>query len=90
MHKIKNRTAPLSFLEKIEQPAHSYLTRFSGGSYRKPKIILRKCRFRISIRSPAISNNLAGSTEKEIQSSCIFNTNIKRKLLNFENEVTFF
>ena len=58
MHKIKNRTAPSSFLEKFEQPAHSYPTRFSSGNYRKPQIILRKCRFRISIRAPAIWNNL--------------------------------
>ena len=78
MHKIKNRTAPSSFLEKFEQPAHSYPTRFSSGNYRKPQIILRKCRFRISIRGPAIWNNLVGSTEKEIQSS-LFKTKIKKK-----------
>ena len=90
MHKIKNRTAPSSFLEKFEQPAHSYPTRFSSGNYRKPQIILRKCRFRISIRGPAIWNNLVRSTEKEIQSSSLFKTKIKTKLLNFENEETFF
>ena len=72
MHKIKNRTAPSSFLEKFEQPAHSYPTRFSSGNYRKPQIILRKCRFRISIRGLAIWNNLVGSTEKEIQSHSFF------------------
>ena len=81
---------PSSFLEKYEQPAHSYPTRFSSGSYRKPQIILRKCRFRISIRGPAIWNNLVRSTEKEIQSSSLFKTKIKTKLLNFENEETFF
>ena len=90
MHKIKNRTAPSSFLEKFEQPVHSYLTRFSSGNYRKPQIILRKCKFQISIRGPAIWNNLAGSTEKEIQSSSFFKTKIKSILLDFENEVTFF
>ena len=58
MHKIKSINAPSSFLEKYEQPAHSYPTRFSSGSYRKPQIILRKCRFRISIRGSAIGNNL--------------------------------
>ena len=36
MHKMKHRTAPSSFLEKFEQPAHSYSTRFSSGNYRKP------------------------------------------------------
>ena len=90
MHKIKNRTAPTSFLEKFEQLAHSYATRFSSGSYRKPQIIFRKCRFRISIRGPAILNNLVRSTEKKIQSSSLFKTKIKRKLLFLKNEVTFF
>ena len=90
MHKIKNRTAPSSFFEKFEQPAHSYPTRFSSGSYRKLQIILRKYRFRISNRGPAIWNNLVGSTAKEIQSSSLFKTKIKIKLLFFENEITFF
>ena len=90
MHKIKNQTAPSSFLEKIEQPSHSYSTRFSSGNYRKPQIKLCECRFRIFIRITAIWNDLVGSTEKEIQSSSHFKTKIKSKLLNFENEVTFF
>ena len=90
MHKIKNRTASSSFLEKFEQPSHSYSTRFSCGNYRKPQIKLRKCIFRISIRGPAIWNDLVGITEKEIQSYSHFKTKIKRKLLNFENKVTFF
>ena len=90
MHKIKNITAPSSVLEKFEQPSHSYPTRFSRGNYTKPQIILRKCRFWISIRGPPIWNNLVGSTEKEIQSSSLFKTKMKRELLFFENEVTFF
>ena len=77
MHKIKNRTAPSSFLEKFEQPSHLYSTSFSSGNYRKPQIKLRKCRFRISIRGPAIWNDIVGITEKEIQSSSHFKTKIK-------------
>ena len=90
MHKIKNRTAPSLFLANFEQPSHSYPARFSSEYYRKPQIKLCKCRFRISIRGPAIWIDLVRSTEKEIQSSSIFKTKIKIKLLNFENEVTFF
>ena len=90
MYKINNRTAPSSFLEEFEQPSHSYSTRYSSGNYRKPQIKLRKYRIRISIRGPAIWNDLVGSTEKEIQSPSHFKTKIKSKLLNFENEVTFF
>ena len=65
MHKIKDKTASSSFLEKFEQPTHSYSIRFSSGNYRKPQIELRKCRFRISIRGPAMWNDLIGSTEKK-------------------------
>ena len=90
MHEIKNRTAPSSFLEKSDQSSHSYSTRFSSENYRKPQIELRKCRFEISIRGPAIWNDLVGSTEKEIQSSSHLKTKRKSRLLNFENEVTFF
>ena len=89
MHKIKNRTAPSLFLEKYEQPAHSYPTPFSSVNYRKPQIILRKCWFRISIRGPAIWKNLVGSTEKEIQSCPLFKTKIKRKLLFLEMKSPF-
>ena len=89
MHKIKNRTAPSSYLEQFEQPAHSYPTRVSSGNYRIPQIMLRKCRFRISIRGPATWNNLVGSTEKETQSSSLFKTEINSKLHNIENALTF-
>ena len=34
---------PSSFLEKSEQLAHSYPTRFSSGNYRKAQNVLRKC-----------------------------------------------
>ena len=88
MHKIKNRTAPSSFLEKFEQPSHSY-SRLSSRNYRKPQIKLSKRRCQISIRDPAIWNDLVGITEKEIQSSSHFKTKIKSKLLNFEIEVNF-
>ena len=67
MHKIKNRPALSSFLEKFEQPSYSYSTCFSSGNYRKPQIKLHKCRFGISIRGPAIWNDIVGSMEKEIK-----------------------
>ena len=66
MHKIKNRAAPSSFLEKFEQSSHSHPTRFLSWNYRLQQIKLCKCRFRISIRGPAIWNELVESTEKEI------------------------
>ena len=90
MHKIKNRIALSSFLEKLEQLSYSYPTLLSGGNYRKPQMKLHNCRFRISIKDPALWNDLVGSTEKEIQSSSLLKTKAKTKLLNFDLEVTFF
>ena len=89
MHKIKNKTSPSPFLKKIKQPSPSYPTPFSSRNYRKPQIKLLKCRFRSSTRGPATWNDLARSTEKEIQLSFIFKTKIKNKFLNFEHEVAF-
>ena len=89
MHKIKNRTAPSSLLEKFEQSSHSYPTFFSRGNYRK-QVKLYKCTFRISIRSLAIWKEIVGSTEKVIKPSSLVKTKIKNKLLDFENDVTSF
>ena len=90
MHKIKNRTAPLSFLEKFEQSFHLHTTRFSSGNYSKSQIELCRCRFRISIKVPAIWNGLVVSTKKKIQLPSLSKSKIKSKLLNFENKATFF
>ena len=89
MNKIKNRAAPSSFLENLSSLLIRIQHAFQVAVIENHKPNLRKCRFRISIRGPAIWNDLVGSTEKEIQSSS-FKTKIKIKLLNFENEVTFF
>ena len=70
MHKIKKRTAPSSFLEKFE-PSHPYLTQIKLG----------ECRFDISIGGPAIWNGLVESTLKEIQSTSLFQTKIKKNYL---------
>ena len=44
----------------------------------------------MSIRGPAIWNNFAANTEKEPESSSLFKSKIKTKLIDFENKVTFF
>ena len=104
IHKIKNRTdcpviipwkmwAAFSFLfntffEFLFNTFFEFL--FNTFFEWELQKIIRKCRFRISIRGPAIWKDLVGSTEKEIQLSSDFKTKIKSKLLIFENEVTFF
>ena len=81
MQKIKTGTGPAAFHATFKMPSHSYPTRFSSVNYSKPKTRLRKSRFRIYIRGPAISNNFVGNTEKELKSSSLFKLKVKTKLL---------
>ena len=90
IHKIKTGTGPAVFHTIFKMPSHSYPTRFSSVNYSRPKTRLRKSRFRISIRGPAIWNNFVANTEKELESSSLFKSKVKTKPLDFENEVTFF
>ena len=90
MHKIKTGTDPEAFHTTFKMSSHSYPTRLSSVNYSKLKTSLRKSRFRISVRGPAIWNNFVANTEKELESSFLFKSKVKTKLLDFENEVTFF
>ena len=51
---------------------------------------LRKCRFRISIPDQGKRKNFVANTGKETESSCIFKSKLKNKLVDFDNEATFF
>ena len=44
----------------------------------------------MSIQGPATWNNSVANAEKKLKSSPLFKSKAKAKLLNFENEVTFF
>ena len=90
MHKIKTGTGPAAFHTTFKMPSHSYPTLFSSVNYSKPKTSLRKSRFRISIRGPAIWNTFVANTEKELESRFLFKSKVKIRLLYFENEVTSF
>ena len=75
------------FITTFKMPSHSYPTRFSNVNYSKPKTSYAKVG---SGYSPAIWNNAVTNAEKELQSSSLFKSKLKTKLLDFENEVTFF
>ena len=89
VHKIKTGTGSAAFHTTFKLPSHSYPSRFSSVNYSKPKTRLRKSRFRISIWGPAW-NNFVTNTEKELESSSFFKSNVKTKLFDFENELSFF
>ena len=90
MLRIKNGTRPAAFHTTFKMRPHPCPTRFSRVNCSKPKSRLRKSRFRISTRGPAIWNNFVANTEKVLESSSLFKSKVKTKLLDFENELIFF
>ena len=85
MHKIKAGIYPAAFHATFKMPSHSYPTRFSSVNYSKSKTRIHRSRFLISIRDPAIWNDFAANTEKELESSSLFKSKVKIILLDFKN-----
>ena len=87
MHKVYNETAPARFFELFQKVSHPYPTGFSKLCYKIPKTNLAKCKHRISSREVLIWNNFLSDYEKQIESSSLFKSKVKLKLLAFENEI---
>ena len=90
MHKIHNETAPVTFFEFFQKVSHLYPTGFSKLCYKIPKANFAKCKCRISSRGVLIWNNFLSDYEKQIESSSLFKSKVKLKLLAFENEITYY
>ena len=90
MHKINSEAAPPAFRNRFQKVSHNYPTHFSNLNYKLPKLILNKCRFRISMRGPKIWNSFLSDFEKEIKSYSLFKLKVKAKLLIFTNELMYF
>ena len=90
MHKIYNETAPATFFKLFQKVSHPYPTGFSKLCYKIPKTNLAKYKYRISSRGVLIWNNFLSDYEKQIESSSLFKSKVKLKLLAFENEITYF
>ena len=90
MHKVYNDTAPATFFEHFQKISHLYPTGFSKLSYKIPKTNLAKCKYRISSRGLLVWNNFLSDYEKQIESSSLFKSKVKLKLLAFENEIIYF
>ena len=89
MHKTETWIGPVAFHTTFKIPSHSYPIRFSSVNSRKRKTKICKCRFRISVRGPAIWKNFVANTQKELESSSLIKTKVKTELLDLKNKVTF-
>ena len=59
-------------------------------NFSKPKLKLTKTKYRISIRGPAIWNDFVEDCLKSIEKTPFFKVKMKSKLLNFNNEISYF
>ena len=90
MHKIKSQTAPKLFQNKFHKPNHKYPTNFSTSNYSIPPFKLSKSIYRISIRGPTLWKNIPTDFEKMQESVTVFKNCMRKKLLELQNETSYF
>ena len=90
IHRVHTKTSPLVFTGSFQRICHLYSTRSSTLNFSKPKLKLTKIRCRISISGPAIWNDFVKDCLKSIEKPPFLKVNLKSKLLNFDNEISYF
>ena len=90
MHKYKLNKNPKMFVNSFNKIEHKSPTRCSRNNYKQPKLKTRNTSFAINCRGPYHWNKCLDDNEKVIPSMSLFPSIIKRKLLDAENEISFF
>ena len=89
MYQVKNENVPKIFDSNFSSVDHSYSTRFSLNSFQLPRS-LKTSKFSIMIRGPKIWNHFLTNEEKNNPKILSFKRNLKKKILNFDNELFYF
>ena len=89
MYQIKNGTVPKIFNNNFTSVEHSYPTRFALNSFQLPRSS-KTPRFSITLRGPKLWNKFLTNEEKNSVSLFSFKYMLKKKILDFNNELTFF
>ena len=90
MHRVHTKTIPPVFTGSFQRISHLYSTRLSTLNFSKPKLKLTNTKYRISIRGLAIWNDFVENCLKSIEKIPFFKVKMKCKLLNFDNEISYF
>ena len=90
MHRVHKKTSPPVFTGSFQRIYHLYSTRSSTLNFSKRKLKLTKTKYRISIRDRAIRNDFVQDCLKSIEKTPFFKVKMKSKLLNFDNEISYF
>ena len=90
MHEVKSQTSPKIFQNKFREPTSMYPTNFSTSNYSIPPFKLRKSKYRISIRGPTLWKNIPTNSEKMQKSVTVFKNSMRKKVLELQNETSYF
>ena len=90
MFKYHNSMTPKVFNGHFSKITHRYPTRHSFSNLKIPWTKLRLTDFSITCRGPRIWNAFLTDTLKNSKTLTKFKSSIKQKLLNSDNELTYF
>ena len=87
MHRLKNNNITKIFIELIKS---QNIQQIFKNSCTTKSFSLSKMKYCISVRGPKLWNDFLQNEEKEIRSYSFFQKTVKSKLIETENEVTYF
>ena len=90
MHEHKLNKNPKIFANSFNMIEHKYPTKYSRNNYKQPKLKTKNTSFAINYWGLYLWNKCLDDNEKVILSMLLFSSIIKRKLLDIENETSFF
>ena len=90
MYRVHTKTSPPIFTGSFQRISHLYSARSSTLNFSKPKLKLTKTKYIISIKGPAIWNDFVEDCLKCLEETPFFKVKMKSKLLNFDNEISYF
>ena len=76
--------------QKVDTTAHCPITKLSICNYSLKKHSLKSSKFAVSYRGPKLWNEFLSNEEKKIESQILFQKRLKSKLLDMENELSYF
>ena len=89
MYQVKHGTIPKIFNKDFTSVEHSYRTRFALNNFQLSRSS-KTSKFSILLRGPKLWNEFLTSDEKNIATLSTFKKLLKRKILDFNNELMFF
>ena len=90
MHRLNIDDLSKHFNNTFKKPDHEYPTKFLICNYSLKKHSLKSSKFAVSYRGQKLWNEFLSNEGKKIESQILFQKRLKSKLLDMENELSYF